>query len=165
LTEAMAKGRKRKGAAGDVATNRQAAYRYNLLERFECGIALTGTEVKSLREGKAQLKDSYAVVRDGEVWLIGLYIPPYGPAARDNHEPERPRKLLLHRREIERLVGRTAERGLTLVPTRIYFAGPQSRAKVEIALARGKDLYDKRESIRKREMARDVQRELREARR
>jgi SsrA-binding protein len=160
----MAKGRKRKSAPGDVATNRQASYRYNLLERFECGIALTGTEVKSLREGKAQLKDSYAAVRDGEVWLIGLYIPPYGPAARDNHDPERPRKLLLHRREIERLVGQTAERGLTLVPTRIYFAGPRSRAKVEIALARGKDLYDKRESIRKREMARDVQRELREAR-
>jgi SsrA-binding protein len=161
----MAKSRKRKAAAGDVATNRQASYRYNLLERFECGIVLTGTEVKSLREGNAQLKDSYAVVRDGEVWLIGLYIAPYGPAARDNHEPERPRKLLLHRREIERLIGRTRERGLTLVPTRIYFAGPRSRAKVELALARGKDIYDKRETIRKREMARDVQRELREARR
>jgi SsrA-binding protein len=161
----MAKGRKRKTGPGDVATNRQASYRYNLLERFECGIVLTGTEVKSLREGKAQLKDSYAVVRDGEVWLIGLYIPPYGPAARDNHEPERQRKLLLKRSEIEGLIGRTHERGLTLVPTRIYFAGPRSRAKVEIALARGKDLYDKRESIRTREMARDVQRELREARR
>jgi SsrA-binding protein len=161
----MAKGRKRKVGAGDVATNRQASYRYNLLERFECGLVLTGTEVKSLREGKAQLKDSYAVVRDGEVWLIGLYIPPYGPAAHDNHEPERSRKLLLHRNEIERLVGRTQERGLTLVPTRIYFGGPRSRAKVEIALARGKDLYDKRESMRKREMARDVQRELREAQR
>jgi SsrA-binding protein len=160
----MAKGRKRKASAGDVASNRQASYRYNLLERFECGIVLTGTEVKSLREGNAQLKDSYAVLRDGEVWLIGLYIPPYGPAARDNHDPERTRKLLLKRSEIERLVGRTHERGLTLIPTRIYFAGPRSRAKVEIALARGKDLYDKRESIRKREMARDVQRELREAR-
>jgi SsrA-binding protein len=161
----MAKGRKRKIGAGDVATNRQASYRFNLLERFECGIVLTGTEVKSLREGKAQLKDAYATVRDGEVWLIGLYIPPYGPAARENHEPERPRKLLLHRDEIERLVGRTQERGLTLVPTRIYFGGERSRAKVEIALARGKDLYDKRESIRKREMARDVQRELREVQR
>jgi SsrA-binding protein len=161
----MAKGRKRKAGAGDVASNRQASYRFNLLERFECGIVLTGTEVKALREGKAQLKDAYATLRDGEVWLIGLYIPPYGPAARDNHEPERPRKLLLHRSEIERLVGRTHERGLTLVPTRIYFSGPRSRAKVEIALARGKDLYDKRESIRKREMARDVQRELREAQR
>jgi SsrA-binding protein len=161
----MAKGRKRKMAAGDVASNRQASHRFNLLERFECGIVLTGTEVKSLREGKAQLKDSYAVVRDGEVWLIGVYIPPYGPASRENHEPERPRKLLLRRDEIERLVGKTRERGLTLVPTRIYFSGPRSRAKVEIALARGKDLYDKRQAIRTREMARDVQRELREARR
>ena len=161
----MAKTRKRKAAPGDVATNRQASFRYNLLERFECGIVLEGTEVKSLREGGAQLKDSYAAVRDGEVWLYGVYIAPYGPASRDNHDPERPRKLLLHRREIERLVGRTQERGLTLVPTRVYFAGPRSRAKVEIALARGKDIYDKRESIRKREMARDVQRELREARR
>ena len=92
--------------------------RYNLHERFECGIVLTGTEVKSLREGKAQLKDAYAAIRDGEVWLIGLYIPPYGPASRQNHDPERPRKLLLHRDEIERLIGRTREKGLTLVPTR-----------------------------------------------
>ncbi len=159
----MAKG-KRKTASGDVATNRQASYRYNLLERFECGLVLTGTEVKSLRDGNAQLKDSYAVVRDGEVWLIGLYIAPY-QGARDNHDPERPRKLLLHHDEIERLVGRTHERGLTLIPTRIYFAGPRSRAKVEIALARGKDLYDKRDSIRRRETAREVQRELRELRR
>jgi SsrA-binding protein len=161
----MAKGRKRKAGSGDVATNRQASYRYNLLERYEAGLVLSGTEVKALREGKAQLKDSYAAVRDGEVWLYGVYIPPYGPASRDNHDPERPRKLLLHRLEIERLIGKTRERGLTLVPTRIYFAGPRSRAKVEIALARGKDLYDKRESIRRREMSRDVQRELREARR
>jgi SsrA-binding protein len=156
---------KRKASRGDVATNRQASYRFELLERFECGIVLTGTEVKSLREGKAQLKDAYAVVRDHEVWLVGVYIPPYGPAARDNHEPERDRKLLLHASEIERLVGRTRERGLTLVPTRMYFAGPRSRAKVEIALAKGKDLYDKRQAIQKREMARDVERELREARR
>ncbi len=159
----MAKGKKRKAAPGDVATNRQASHRYNLLERFECGIVLTGTEVKSLREGKAQLKDSYAQIRDGEVWLIGAYIPPYGPATRENHDPERPRKLLLHRSEIDRLVGRTRERGLTLVPTRIYFAGPRSRAKVQLALAKGKDLYDKRESMRARDMARDVARELREA--
>jgi len=158
----MAKGRKRKAAAGDVATNRQASYRYNLLERFECGIVLTGTEVKSLREGKAQLKDAYASVRDGEVWLIGVHIPPYGPAAQDNHDPERPRKLLLHRSEIERLEVRTHERGLTLVPTRMYFSESRSRAKVEIALAKGKDLYDKRDTIRKRDMAREVQRELRE---
>lgn len=161
----MAKGRKRKAAAGDVATNRQASFRYNLLERIECGIVLTGTEVKSLREGGVQLKDAYAVVRDGEVWLIGMYIAPYGPAARENHDPERSRKLLLHRREIDRLIGQTRERGLTLVPTRVYFSDPGSRAKVEIALAKGKDVYDKRESIRRRDTARDVERELREARR
>jgi len=161
----MAKGRKRKTAPGDVATNRQASFRYHLLERYEAGIVLTGTEVKSLREGKAQLKDSYAVIRGGEVWLIGVYIPPYGSASRDNHDPERDRKLLLHAGEIQRLIGKTQERGLTLVPTRIYFSGPRSRAKVEIALARGKDVHDKRESIRTREMAREVQRELREARR
>lgn len=159
----MAKTSRRKANAGDLATNRPASYRYNLLERFECGIVLTGTEVKSVREGQVQLKDSYAAVRDGEVWLYDMYIAPYGPAARDNHDPERPRKLLLHRDEIDRLVGKTRERGLTLVPTRVYFRG--SRAKVEIALARGKDVYDKRESIRKREMAREVQRELREVRR
>ena len=159
----MAKGKKRRAVAGDVATNRRAAYRFNLLERFEAGIVLTGTEVKSLREGKAQLKDSYAVLRDGELWLIGLYIPPYAAAARDNHEPERDRKLLLHRRELDRLIGRVQERGLTLVPVRIYFSGERSRAKVEIALARGKDVHDKRDTIRRREMARDVQRELREA--
>jgi SsrA-binding protein len=161
----MAKGSKRKAASGDVATNRQASFRYNLLERFECGIVLEGTEVKSLREGGAQLKDAYAMVRDGEVWLYGVYIAPYAPASRENHDPERPRKLLLHRREIERLVGRTQERGLTLVPTRIYFAvreGSGSRAKVEVALARGKDLYDKRQAIKKRDTMREVQRELRE---
>ena len=158
----MAK-RRRKAAAGDVATNRQASYRFNLLERFECGIVLTGTEVKSLREGNAQLKDSYAVVRDNEIWLIGMYIAPYAPGSRQNHDPERDRKLLLHRSEIERLIGKTRERGLTLVPTRLYFSG--SRAKVELALARGKDVYDKRQAIRKREVAREVQRELREAQR
>jgi len=161
----MAKSKKRPSGSGVVASNRTASFRYNLLERFEAGLVLTGTEVKSLREGKAQLKDSYAVIRGGEVWLVGTYIAPYGPASRENHEPERDRKLLLRRAEIDRLIGRTRERGLTLVPTRIYFSGPRSRAKVEIALARGKDLYDKRESIRKRDMARDVQRELREARR
>jgi len=158
----MAKGKKRKIGAGDVASNRQASFRYNLLERFECGIVLFGTEVKSLREGKAQIKDAYASIRDDEVWLYGLYIPPYGPAARDNHDPDRPRKLLLHRREIERLAVRTHERGLTLVPTRMYFAGPRSKAKVEIALAKGKDLYDKRQAIKTRDTAREVQRELRE---
>lgn len=161
----MAKGAKRKVASGDVATNRQASFRYQLLERFECGIVLTGTEVKSLRESGGQLKDSYAVIRDGEVWLVGMYIAPYGPASRENHDPDRTRKLLLHRREIDRLIGRTQERGLTLVPTRVYFSGPASRAKVEIALARGKDVYDKREAIRNRETRRDIERELRESRR
>src|SRR5215475_93334 len=119
----MAKGRKRKAAPGDVATNRQASLRFNLLERFEAGIVRAGTEVKSLREGKAQLKGSYATIRDGEVWLIGAYSPPYTPASRENHDPERPRKLLLHRRELDHVTARAQERGLTLVPTRIYFSG------------------------------------------
>jgi len=160
----MAKGKK-KTAPGDIATNRQASFKYNLMERFECGIVLTGTEVKSLRDGNAQLKDSYATIKDGELWLVGAYIAPYPAASRENHDPERTRKLLLHRSEIEKLTISTAERGFTLVPTRIYFSGERSRAKVEIALARGKDLYDKRDAIRKRDTERDVQRELREVRR
>ena len=154
---------KRKAAPGDIATNRQASHRFELLERLECGIVLQGTEVKSLRQGAAQLKDAYAQVRDGELWLHHLHIAPYGPAARNNHEPERPRKLLVHRREIERLVGKQHERGLTIVPTRIYFKGPH--AKVEVALARGKDRFDKREAIKERETKRDMQRALREANR
>ena len=157
----MAKSRKRKIAAGDVASNRQASFRYNLLERLECGIVLTGTEVKSLRGGKAQLKDGYAAVHEGELWLHNVHIPPYPPAASANHDPERDRKLLVHRRELERLIGKTKERGLTLVPTRIYFSGPH--AKVEVALAQGKDVHDKRESIRGREMAREMQRALRDS--
>ena len=159
----MAKGKKRKVAPGDVATNRYASYRYNLTDRVECGVVLAGTEVKSLRSGTAQIKDGYAQVRDGELWLHNVHIPPYPPAARENHEPERDRKLLAHRNEIERLVGRVHERGLTLVPTRIYFR--DGRAKLEIALARGKDQYDKREAIRERESKRDMQRALREANR
>jgi SsrA-binding protein len=159
----VAKTRKRKIGAGDVASNRYASYRYELLDRVECGIVLQGTEVKALRESGAQLKDAYAAIRDGELWLQGVHIPPYAPAARENHNPERDRKLLLHRLEIDRLEGRVAERGLTLVPTRIYFSG--SHAKVEIALARGKDLYDKRQTIKERESKRDMDRALREARR
>ena len=116
----------------DVAVNRQARHRYNLLDKWEAGLVLTGTEVKSLREGKAVLKDGYATLDNGEVWLHNVHIPPYAPATRENHEPERSRKLLLHRREIERLIGKTKERGLTLIPTRLYFKGPH--AKVEIAL-------------------------------
>ena len=130
----MAKKGKRKAAPGDVATNRQAGFRYNLLERIEAGIVLQGSEVKSMRQGGVQMKDAYAEVRDGEVWLHNMHIAPYGPA-RENHDPERPRKLLLHKREIERLIGQTAEKGQTLVPTRVYFSG--SRAKVELALAQG----------------------------
>ena len=143
----------------DIATNRQAGFRYHLLEKWEAGLVLTGTEVKALREGKAQIKDGYAAVRDGEVWLYNVHIPPYGPAARDNHDPERARKLLMHRREIERLIGKTRERGLTLVPTRLYFSG--GRAKAEIALARGKDVGDKRQAIKERELRREMERSLR----
>ena len=156
----MAKKGKRKTAPGDVATNRQASFRFNLLDRFEAGLVLTGTEVKSLRDGAAQLKDGYAQITEGELWLFNVHIPPYGPASRDNHDPERPRKLLAHRREIERLIGRVQERGLTLVPTRLYFSGP--RAKVEIALARGKDRFDKRQTIKAREQRRDMERALSE---
>ena len=152
----MAKKGKKKVAPGDVATNRQASFRFELLDKVEAGMVLRGTEVKALRDGGAQMKDSYALVRDGEVWLHNLHIPPYKPAARENHPPERDRKLLLHRREIERIVGRINERGLTLVPTRIYFK--DGRAKVEIALAKGKDRFDKRESIKEREMKRDLDR-------
>ena len=143
----------------DVATNRQASHRYHLLERWECGLVLQGTEVKALRDGKAQIKDGYASVRDGEVWLHNVHIPPYGPASRENHEPERPRKLLMHKREIDRLIGKTREKGLTLVPTRIYFS--DGRAKVEIALARGKDVGDKRQAIKEREMKRELERSFR----
>jgi SsrA-binding protein len=143
----------------DIATNRQARHRYHFLETWEAGLVLTGTEVKSLREGKAQIKDGYASVRDGEVWLHNVHIPPYGPAARENHEPEWSRKLLMHRREIERLIGKTREKGLTLVPTRLYFR--DGRAKVEIALAKGKDVGDKRQAIKERELKREMERALR----
>jgi SsrA-binding protein len=151
---------KRKAAAGDVATNRRARYRFELLETYECGIELLGTEVKALREGKAQLGDAYAVIERGEVWLRNAHIPPYPPAADQNHDPERPRKLLMHRYEIERLIGRIQRRGLTLIPTRIYFKGP--RAKVELALARGKEHRDRRREIAERDMRREVERELKQ---
>ena len=159
----MAKGKKRKVGAGDVASNRQASYRYELLEKLECGLVLFGTEVKALRDGGAQIKDGYVNIDDGELWLQNVHIPPYAPAARENHKPERPRKLLAHRKEIERLTGRVAERGLTLVPTRIYFK--DGRAKIEIALGRGKDQFDKREGIKAREQRREVDRAIRDAQR
>ena len=156
----MAKKQKkqRQPASGDVATNRRARQKFEPIEKMEAGIVLRGSEVKSLRNGKAQMSDSYAVVEKGEVWLRNLHIPPYEPASRENHEPERPRKLLLHRAEIERLVGKTAEKGLTLIPTRIYFKG--SRAKVELALARGKEGRDRRREIAERDVRREVEREF-----
>ena len=149
-------------ATRDVATNRQARFKYHLLERWEAGIALHGSEVNSLRDSKVNLKDSYATVRDGEVWLHSCHIAPYAPAAHEGHDPERPRKLLLHRKEIERLIGKTQEKGLTLVPTRMYFSN--GRAKVEIALAKGKEQRDKREAIRARDQRREVERALKERR-
>lgn len=148
---------KRDAAGGDVATNRRARHKFELVERFEAGIQLQGSEVKSLREGKAQLGDAYAVVDRGEVWLRNLHISPYAPASYENHDPERPRKLLLHRAQIERLVGKTQQRGLTLIPTRIYFKGP--RAKVELALARGKEGRDRRREIAERDVRREVERD------
>jgi SsrA-binding protein len=156
----MAKSKKKKVAPGDVATNRYASYRYTLTDRLECGVALLGTEVKSLRDGSAQIKDGYVTIDHGELWLHNVHIPPYQAAARDNHMPERTRKLLAHRKEIERLDARVSERGYTLVPTRIYFKGPH--AKVEIALAKGKDAHDKRQTIRERETKRDMDRAMRE---
>jgi SsrA-binding protein len=158
----VAKRKAKKGArapeSGDVATNRRARHKFEIVEKFEAGIVLRGSEVKSLRGGKAQLADAYAVVDGGEVWLRNLHIPPYEPASRENHEPERPRKLLLHRAEIERLVGKTAQKGLTLIPTRIYFKG--SRAKVELGLARGKEGRDRRREIADRDLRREVEREF-----
>jgi SsrA-binding protein len=145
-------------ASGDVVTNRRARHKFVWVETMEAGIVLTGSEVKSLRGGKAQMTDSYAVVEDGEVWLRKLHIPPYEFASVDAHDSERPRKLLLHREEIERLIGKTAQKGLTLIPTRIYFKGP--RAKVELALARGKEGRDRRREIADRDVRREVEREF-----
>jgi len=154
----MAKKKGKRGAeSGDVATNRRARQKFQVEERMEAGIQLKGSEVKSLRDGKAQLGDAYAVVDRGEVWLRNLHISPYAPASDQNHDPERPRKLLLHRNEIERLVGKTQQRGLTLIPTRIYFKG--SHAKVELALARGKEGRDRRREIAERDVRREVERD------
>ena len=156
----MSKKAKKKAEGGDVATHRRARHKFQLLERMEAGVALQGSEVKSLREGKASINEAYAVIEKGEMWLRGAHIPPYLPASSENHEPERPRKLLLHRREIERLIGKTAEKGLTLVPTRIYFKGP--RAKVEIALAKGKEGRDRRREIQDRDQRREVERDYKQ---
>ncbi len=144
----------------DIATNKQASYRYHLLDKGECGLVLTGTEVKSLRGGKAQLKDGYASVQNGEVWLHNVHIPPYAPASRENHEPERTRKLLVKKSELDKLQVRTNEKGLTIVPTRLYFSN--GRAKVEIAVAKGKDVGDKRQTIKERESKREMDRAIRD---
>lgn len=151
----MAKGKK-KVDPGDIATNREARFRFQLSDEVEAGMVLLGSEVKSMREGGVQMKDAYADIKDGEVWLRNLHIAPYKHAGLDNHEPERPRKLLLNRREIDRIVGKLNERGYSLVPTRIYFK--DGRAKVELALGRGKDQGDKRQAIKEREMKREIDR-------
>lgn len=143
-----------------VATNRKAFHDYTIEETHEAGIALTGTEIKSIRAGSINLKDSYAVVRDGEVWLVNTHISPYEPASRQNVDPERSRKLLLHRQEINRLMGRVQEKGLTIIPLRMYLK--KNRAKVELALVRGKRQYDKRHAIAERESDREIQRALKE---
>jgi SsrA-binding protein len=139
-----------------IADNRKARHDYHLLDRVEAGIALTGTEVKSLRDGRVELRQAYADVRDGEIWLVGAHIAEYGHGNLQNHEPDRDRKLLLHRKEISSLIGKVQERGLTLVPTRLYWKN--GRAKVELALARGKEQRDKRRDIARREAQRDMER-------
>ncbi len=139
-----------------IVDNRKARHEYHLLDRVEAGIALTGTEVKSLRDGRVELRQAYADVRDGEVWLIGAHIAEYGHGNIQNHEPDRDRKLLLHRKEISSLIGKVQEKGLTLVPTRLYWKN--GRAKVELALARGKEHRDKRRDIARREAQRDMER-------
>lgn len=152
---------KTKTTSGDgiriVCQNKKAYHDYEIVETLEAGIMLLGTEVKSLRDGRANLKDSYAKVKKSEVYLVGLHISPYSHASpASNHDPERVRKLLLHRQEIKRLLGKTQERGFSLIPLKIYFK--QGKVKVELALARGKKLYDKRESIKRKEETRELER-------
>lgn len=144
-----------------IARNKKAYHDYFIDETFETGIELTGTEVKSLRENRASLRESFATIRDGEVWLHGVHIAPYSHGNRMNVEPERKRKLLLHKKEIRYLIGKTKERGYTLVPLSMYFS-PSNRVKVELGLARGKKMYDKRDSIAARDQKRDTERALRE---
>src|SRR3970282_2900710 len=151
---------KKPAAPGEqiVCVNRQARHNYFIDETYEAGLVLVGSEVKSLRDGKANLKDSYARVQKGEAFLINAHVSPYSGANQFNHEPTRPRKLLLHAREIERLTGKTKEKGLTLIPLKMYFKN--GRAQVEIGLARGKKLYDKRETLRRKAAEREVERTL-----
>jgi SsrA-binding protein len=146
-----------------ICRNKRAFHEYSVLDRLECGIVLTGTEVKSLREGHSSLEDAYAKIQDGEVWMIGSDIPEYSMAHRMNHKPKRPRKLLLHRREISKFAGKASERGFTLVPLRMYFK--EGKAKVELAIARGKQTHDKREAMKKADAQRDIRRALSQKRR
>jgi SsrA-binding protein len=141
-----------------IAENRRARHDYHLGDRVEAGVVLTGTEVKSLRDGKTSLQRAYGEVDGNEAWLVGVHIPEYLQGNRANHDPDRPRKLLLHRREIDRLYGQVREKGVTLVPTRMYFK--DGRVKVELAVARGKELHDKRRDIAARDAKRAIEREL-----
>jgi SsrA-binding protein len=145
-----------------IATNRKAYHDYEVIETLEAGLVLTGTEIKSIRAGKVNLTDGFVLIRDGEAWLLNVHIAPYSHGARDNHEPKRERKLLLHRFEINRLATKVAERGWTMVPLRLYLRN--NRAKVEIGLVRGKRLYDKRATIARRDAERDLERALKEYR-
>lgn len=142
----------------NIAVNRRARHDYSIEEKFEAGLVLTGSEVKALRDGKANLQDSHVRIERDEAWLWNVHISPYGPASEFGHEPTRTRKLLMHRREISRLAGKVKERGFTLIPLRLYFRG--GRAKVEVALARGKKQYDKRAALRDRQVQREVDRAL-----
>src|SRR5215469_1458504 len=146
-----------------IVDNRRARHDYHLSDRVEAGVVLTGTEVKTLRGGEATFKQAYAEVRDGEAWLVGLHVPEYTEGNRANHDPDRPRKLLLHRREIERLASGVAEKGFTVVPTKVYFR--DGRVKVELALAKGKELRDKRRDAAARDARREIERELKSLRR
>ena len=146
-----------------VAKNRKASHEYSLEETYQAGLVLTGTEVKALRDGKATLQQAYADVRDGEAWLVGLHVPEYGQGNRSNHEPDRARKLLLHRREIDRMYAQVREKGMTIVPTRLYFK--DGRVKAELALGKGKELRDKRRDVAERDAKRQIDRELKTVRR
>jgi len=145
-----------------IAENRKARHEYHLLDRLEAGLVLTGTEVKSLRDGRANLQQAYAELRDAEVWLVGVHIAPYERGTTASHDPDRDRKLLLHKREIESLIGKVKERGFTLVPTRLYFK--EGRAKVELALAKGKEQRDKRRDLAERDARRQIERALKSRR-
>src|SRR5581483_3761546 len=145
-----------------ICRNKRAFHEYTVLDRLECGIVLTGTEVKSLREGHSSLEDAYAKIDDGEVWLINSDIPEYAMGNRLNHKPKRPRKVLLHRREIGKFAGKASERGYTIVPLRLYFR--KGRAKVELAVARGKKLHDKRQTERKAEAQREIRKAMKDRR-